>query len=415
LRFFTEGSRIIFEDGILEDFLRISAAVHNIVHKIGIKEVTLDFWKASFLDAKIMIPIVTIARAYRSEGVHFDIIVPTDRKLAELLHNSNWTHLITPEKFDPRDSKNKNNLSAIQYRNGDEQYKVVDRCLDTILKSVSGLNRKALRALEWSLSEITDNVLNHSESVIGGVLQVMTFPKKKNIEIYVCDAGIGIPASLRRGKPELTDHVQALRAAIDEGVTRNKMTNQGNGLYGAFRCSSLSGGEFSIISGNAILQFAKESLRVNKTNIPARGTFIRSKINYEQEDILEKAFTFKGMRYDFPNDYIDKTYQTSSDEINFVMKDQIEFFGSREAGKAAIIMVENITERLKNKIIFNFEGIHVVSSSFADEVFGKLYVKYGASELTRSCKFSNIDETVKKLINRAIAQRAAYDKGSMVF
>ena len=225
MKFHTEGNRFIFSNGPDANFLSVSATLYNIVHKSNNTEIIFDFSQVRYLEPRIVVPLINIARSYRIENVHFEIITPEDRKLRELFHNANWSHLIAPEKYEPRDDKNLKHLSAIQYRAGDEQYSAVDRCLQTIIRSIPGVNRKAVRALEWSLSEITDNVLNHAESHIGGILQVMTFPKRKLIEIYVCDAGMGIPRSLRMGQPDLTDHVTALREAIKEGVTRNKTTN----------------------------------------------------------------------------------------------------------------------------------------------------------------------------------------------
>ncbi|CAO4184803.1 STAS-like domain-containing protein [Methylorubrum populi] len=410
MKFHTEGPRLVFEDGPDTTFLNVSAALLNIVNKQEHNNITLDFSETTYLEPKIIVPLLTVARSYRIDHVFFDIITPKVKKLSDLFHNANWSNLISPEKFEPRDDLNDKHLSALQYRSSDEQYRAVDRCLMTIIKTIPGVNRKAIRALEWSLSEITDNVLNHAESHIGGVLQVMSFPKKKLIEIYVCDAGIGIPRSLRSGRPELTDHVQALRESIQEGVTRNKQTNQGNGLFGAYRCSSLSGGEFEIYSGNAFLKHSNKLLSVTKTGIPARGTFIRACINYGIERLLEEAFVFRNVKYDFPNDFIDKTYRRDSDDIHFIMIGESNSFRSREAGMLVRNKIQNITEEYTNKLTFDFAGIHVISSSFADEVFAKIYVQIGRDSFNKIFKFINTEETVKILIDRSIRQRLS-DRG----
>src|SRR5437660_4581721 len=47
--------------------------------------------------------------------------------------------------------------------NATEQFDAVDRSINVILQSIGGLDRSRLKALEWSLNEITDNVLNHAE------------------------------------------------------------------------------------------------------------------------------------------------------------------------------------------------------------------------------------------------------------
>jgi hypothetical protein len=87
-----------------------------------------------------------------------------------------------PEKFDARDDRNRNHLSAIQYLNADEQFSAVDRSMAVIVQSIGGLDRSRLKALEWSLNEITDNVLNPAESSVGGIVQVVHFAKRQLVE-----------------------------------------------------------------------------------------------------------------------------------------------------------------------------------------------------------------------------------------
>jgi hypothetical protein len=56
-------------------------------------------------------------------------------------------------------------------------------------------------------------------------------------------------------------------------------------------------------------------------------------------------------------------------------------------------------------IEFDFSGVPLVSSSFADEVFGKLFVDLGAMDFMKRCTFKAVDPTVRRLIDRAISQR----------
>jgi hypothetical protein len=49
--------------------------------------------------------------------------------------------------------------------------------------------------------------------------------------------------------------------------------------------------------------------------------------------------------------------------------------------------------------------VHLISSSFADEVFGKLFVALGPIKFGQLCKFKNVDPTVRTLMDRAISQR----------
>lgn len=402
--FWSDGNKLYFVD-TLEDVLPVSAAFHNLVHKSGHRELLLDFSGVRKFALRFILPLVTMARAYRGEKVYFDLVLPADEKLQKLFKNANWAHLISPEKFEARDTFNRNHLSAIQYLNADQHFEAVDRSLDVILKSSEGLDRNRLKALEWSLNEVTDNVLNHAESPVGGIIQVVSDKNRQQVEFCVCDAGVGIPRSLRQGRPQLADDVAALRAAIEEGVTRNQITNQGNGLFGTFKCCEVSGGTFEILSGNVSLMFKDGSLQVSKKAIPFNGTFVRAAINYGVEGLLERALVFKGKPHNPVYDYVERTYQIEGDDIDFKVAVELDAFGTRHAGQLARTKVENLMNNGGTSISFDFKDIHLISSSFADEVFGKLFASLGPIRFGQLCKFKNVDSTVQGLIDRAISQR----------
>jgi hypothetical protein len=401
----TDNNRLQIIGKTGDDVLPATAALYKLTHKLGYRDIVLDFTDAGYLSPTFMIPFATIARACRVDQVDFEIIFPTDKRGANMLLNTNWAHLICPERHDSRDNRNQNHLSAIQFTNAEEHFSAVNRSIEVILQSVKGLDRPRLKALEWSLNEVTDNVLNHAESPIGGILQVVTFPTKHVIEFYVCDAGLSIPRTLKQGRPELFDDVRALRAAVEEGVTRNPATNQGNGLFGTFKCCEVSGGEFDVLSGYVSLRHRPGALQASKNQIPFKGTFVRASINYAFEQLLEKALIFKGKPHNPGFDFVERVYEGQEGTILFAMRKELDAFGSREAGQLARTKIENLMNNRSTAIDFDLSEVHLISSSFADEVFGKLFLNLGPLRFGQLCKFKNVDATVQKLIDRAIEQR----------
>ena len=59
------------------------------------------------------------------------------------------------------------------------------------------------------------------------------------------------------------------------------------------------------------------------------------------------------------------------------------------------------------KVCIDFEGIPIISSSFADEAFAKLFLEAGPVEFMQKFEFINAMETIKHLINKAINQRVS--------
>jgi STAS-like domain of unknown function (DUF4325) len=401
----THENKLIFSGDIQKTPLQSLAALHQLIAKFRYSDIELDFRSVRKLWHSHMIPLVAICRNYRQENINFDIILPDDSKLAGLMINTNWLHLIDPEHFSLNDKSHVSHLSARQFRTAEERYKAVDQSLDIIIGSVAGIDRNRIKALEWALDEITGNVLDHSESAIGGIVQVTTFPKKNMVEFNVCDTGITIPRSLRSGRSDLLDDTSAMRAAINEGVTRDKGTNQGNGLFGTFRCCETSGGEFEIISGCISLRHSPGEMQVVRNTVPFQGTYVRAAISYTFDRLLEKALVFSGRAHDPGFDYVERKYESGGDRINFVVKDEISDFGSRPAGKFARTKVENLMDKQRNPITFDFDGVNIISSSFADEVFGRLFLSLGPVRFGQLCQFDNINSTVRLLIDRSIAQR----------
>ena len=100
--FRSEGNHLFFLNNNADDIFPVSAALHNLIHKQGYKDVILDFGQSQFLDVKFILPLVATSRSYRGLKVDFDLILPVEPKASKLFLNTNWAHLITPEKFEPR-------------------------------------------------------------------------------------------------------------------------------------------------------------------------------------------------------------------------------------------------------------------------------------------------------------------------
>ena len=56
-------------------------------------------------------------------------------------------------------------------------------------------------------------------------------------------------------------------------------------------------------------------------------------------------------------------------------------------------------------IQIDFFGISVISSGFADEVFGRLFVQYGPMEFGKKINLLSVNPTINSLIDKAITER----------
>lgn len=379
------------------------ATLHYLVEKQRAKEVILDFSRCLHVLESGMLPLIPIInRHVARRNVKFQLVMPKDEKVAAQFRKCNWAHLIDPLHYEYDEDATITHCPALRFRNSAEQAAAVNKILKVILTS-TGISRDVLNAIEWSLNEITDNVLNHAK-VGAGYVQATWFRENNIMEFVVADAGIGIPASLRE-----PDHAIALERAIQEGVTRNKETNQGNGLYGSYRIATIGRGQFSIQSQYGHLYLRQNGdVRIMKSKIPYIGTTVRWNIRTDVQGLLAKALVFRGEPHEPAFDFIDMLANEGKEPIRVDLKEMFPSLGSREAGGMVHQYIRNFLSMDPSVAVnCNFEGINIISSSFADEVFGKLFVEFGPMSFMRRVNLSNAEPDILRLIDRAIMQRSS--------
>jgi STAS-like domain of unknown function (DUF4325) len=386
------------------------AAIYRAYHQLGYKDLFLDFSACERADPAPMVGLIAYCRGLRRAGIDVIPTLPESPYLRRLFLNSNWAHSLSPSEHPASDFRARTQVPVLTFSNADEQKVVVDRLIDCILSCVNGYSREHLKAIEWSVNEITDNVLMHSNCPDGGVLQLTSKQKAKLIEFVVADAGDGIPKSLKSSRLNISSDVEALSRAIEQGVTRDEAIGQGNGLWGSYRIALKSSGKFDIHSGYATLYYtANAGMHTRPEQIPYTGTLVHCCVNYGTRLILDDILGL-GRKFD-PTDRVELLYEVNSeDTIPFKLKDEAESLGSRLAGKKVRTKLHNFASCSGCRIDVDFSGVNLLSSSFADEVFGKLFLQLGPIDFGQRILLSKVPSTVKLLVDKAISQRVAFGK-----
>jgi len=406
-----DANRVIVQGPLgIADLYGPLVCVHKAINEAGYKDLLLDFSKCTAAFSAPMLALCCQVTNLRISGIDFELILPADTRLTRLFQNANWAHYLDPYKNDLSSFRGYTQIPATKFRSPDEQNRAVNRIVNSILGAIPDIERPDFAALEWSINEITDNVLTHSESNVGGLVQVSTFQKaRKRLEYIVADAGVGIPTTLRATHPNLRTDAEALDRAIREGVTRDKSIGQGNGLFGSYQICSHSRGFFQVVSGYGKLVYSERNgLHVSTEKVPYAGTLVAATIDFSQPHLLEQALQFGGKLH-APVDFIETHYEAEDAErIVFVIKDEATSFGSRPAGTPLRTKLGNLAQMCPGQRIYiDFSDIALISSSFADEVFGKLFAELGALSFMQRFEFMNVSQTVRQLVDRAIAQRMA--------
>jgi len=382
---------------------------------------TLNFWKSKrqyfrplIIDFSAvqkpysngMLPIIALLTKLRAEGQVIKIILPNDRSIAELFVRTNWAFYLDPV-FGKSKAGFDRHLHTRQIMDYRDVGTITNDFMAIVLRSMV-IPKDIVSALEWSIYEICDNVINHAESSVGGFVEAVTYTKEKRICFTIADAGRGVLNSLKEGLPHLKSNVEAIGEAIKEGVTRNKQFGQGNGLNGSLRITTMSGGSIDITSGAGRLVCTSQHTNPSEAlpNEFFKGTSVSGQILMSDTFSIGKALAFGGKEY-IPLNIIDLKYEAQdADVLN--IKVAIEAFGvgTRSAGRQLNLFALNLMSAKPGyPIVINWENIDVISSSFADEFLGKLFVEIGQEKFNKTIKNINMNKLIQQLVEKGISQR----------
>lgn len=334
--------------------------------------------------------------ALRTEGL--DVRVGMANEISQ--------HCAVDNPWDVSDLESGNVLSRVfRYGSLEELTVLTNEYLDALIehhKCADGV----IDSLNWCLPEVMDNVFQHSRSETGfAVMQI--HPKNKTCAIGVADAGIGIESSFRRAQMLGGAEVhETIARALKERVT-TKPGNMGNGLYGLRKIVELNDGKMMIASGHGRLWFEGQSVKgVSRASTPVisdsrHGTWVDWQLRLDRRTYLTKALPRGSsiVQYDLERRENDEELV----EYEVVEMDEVV---TRTGAERVRNRIENtLTRRSDEPIVLNFNGASVVSSSFADEVLGKLALHQGEEFVEKRLRLRGMTSTVRDLVARAIEQR----------
>lgn len=87
------------------------------------------------------------------------------------------------------------------------------------------MSSEAANGLKWLLSELTDNIIEHSETDFGW-LSYQLYPQLKILDLCICDTGIGLYNSYKNPKDGsdysyIMDHADAIEAVLSGDSTKD--------------------------------------------------------------------------------------------------------------------------------------------------------------------------------------------------
>ena len=108
-----------------------------------------------------------------------------------------------------------------------------------------------------------------------------------------------------------------------------------------------------------------------------------------------------------PTDYWLENVEAENGDAVIHVASESSGTGTRQAAEKLRTLALNTVLADKKRVIFDFSGVNLVSSSYADELVGKTIGKYGFSFFLDHFAIKNLSATNTMILNRSVQQRMA--------
>ena len=352
----------------------------------------------------ICVPVAAVIQNYQSDQFH--ITCDWDNCGSYISSTQTSSPLLITENVD---KVKKRPLDIVwKFESSDEVKLFVDALqeyLPTAFIAANGL----LEGLIWNINEVMDNVIQHSSVSCGYVMGQIT-NDKNHLSICVFDNGIGILNSFKGSQYTPEKSSDAITLALRKGVTRDCQIGQGNGLWGLSEILKENNGSLTIKTGGGQYSVSgNEAPRIN--NIKSDQfygssryltTMIDFQLNNKKNICLDKIFNDR-----MPVQLWLEDMENADGEHEILLSKEKWGTGTRSGAQKIRNKAENVLIQGKTRVVFDFKDVYVVSSSFSDELFGKLIEKYGFVGFQKAFRIANTSKTQENIINKSVLMRMA--------
>lgn len=380
---------------VVSDFIRgMKSAI-----KYGFKKFNVDF---SYVDVQVfpnvVVPLSALFEYYESQGYEFIY-----KKMPRFFEGMNFP---TPQKY----KGNGGILNKVWEFSSEDIGAVVDAFIEEIGRCDT-YPIGFLTATEWALTEVMDNVIQHSNSPNGFVMG-QVHPTTKHVAITVFDMGCGIFNSFKNSNHHPRNAVDAITLALQESITRDKSIGQGNGLFGLSSLIKQGDSRLKITSGRGYYSYTYGN-SITYENCPVISneinmTTVDFMLDYSTAVSFEKALVFNGSIYT-PITLRIENMEDIDGNIYINIRKESNGTGTRQAASQIKNKIFNILKEEPKIIILDFTGISVISSSYADELLAKLFSSLGLFQFNRVIKMIGLTDEQQLILQKSVIQRIIED------
>lgn len=284
---------------------------------------------------------------------HFGITKPTAKKYIDELVTDK---IIAPPK------KGRYPAYHLLAQEQNFSYKLEDNLEEDVLwrkdfmPLLTDIKDNVLRALQYSFTEMVNNVIDHSSA---SKMTVTMLKDAKKVQFYIYDDGIGIFNKIQKDLG-LDNPKQSILELAKGKFTSDSKHHSGEGIFFTSRiCDG-----FAIFSGNLLFWGHKKEDIIFEDKQMRYGTCVAFEMNRSSDVSITDIF----------NEYSDPDAQPSFFRTRIPVK-LMEYEGeallSRSQAKRLINRFDRFLE-----VILDFEGVTEIGQAFADEIFRVFHNDY---------------------------------------
>ena len=234
----------------------------------------VDLESCQFLGPSAVVTLAGLRRWAQIRGWTLAIRPP---QLPKLLNYCRYSGLLTEFGAGPPSETHPDNVTTpLREFAGELPLEAISEVV-ALAKSQMELSRAAQDDLTLVLTELTQNVLDHSESPIGGLLSARAYRNVRDVRFAVADYGVGIRQTLGRRFDIETDKAAIRRAFQEEVTSRSSARNLGLGLAHLHTIVKATHGRMVIYSGRGYLRHdsGRDSFGSADVSFPGTIAFVR--------------------------------------------------------------------------------------------------------------------------------------------
>lgn len=360
-------------------------------------ELVINVSRGAFVDAAAISFLCSWAGARASEGRKVHLRGDPDT-LAYLARMDLHEQLGVPHAKGARLDETGRFLPLRRIASGDDVFGTVNEICDLVLHQFDNAPG-FVGALEWAANEIIDNILIHSETTVPGAVCAQYFPNRHRLDVGICDLGRGIKASLGTTR-QIWSHGDAVTTALRRGVTRDPSVGMGNGMAGSLEIATVNGGGFEVWTGDVVYRL-DQGVAKGFTKIPQLpGTGVMFSLDTRRPVDLSATW-IAGGSWTFINAEAERIAEAGGIDVAEACINT----GSRPPAERLRRKLLALLPEMEKPLRLDFSSVRSASSSFLDELLGRLAHELGEAVFESRVQLEGMDPLVRKMANVVVAQR----------